>query len=145
LVLFSSETITTDITDNTCTFKVNGKLFTLILLNKASTTKYYTSVYNDSTVYFNFCDPFVPPNCMSPVGSSSSLPSAYAFISNTTLATQTNTSVCVPLTSGSKTTNYFPTYTSNNGDIQLNLTMVTVLNSSGSQQSASFILECTDD
>lgn len=55
----------TDITDNTCTFKVEGKLFTLAYLNmnKPSEKGYYTSSYNSNTITFNFCDTFVPTGC----------------------------------------------------------------------------------
>jgi hypothetical protein len=50
--------------DNTCTFKSEGKLFTLAVLNKHADTAFYRQALNSTaTVVFNFCDPFVPQEC----------------------------------------------------------------------------------
>jgi hypothetical protein len=68
---------TTDITDNTCTFKVDGKLFTLAFLNmnKAGEKGYYqTDLDSNTSIRFNFCDPFVPLGC-----ANQNLPSAYSY------------------------------------------------------------------
>jgi hypothetical protein len=54
----------TSITDNSCTFKTQGKLFTLALLNQYSSGRYYNKTLDNNTgVLFNFCDPFIPPQC----------------------------------------------------------------------------------
>jgi len=64
IILYLSLTTTAkDITDNTCTFKVKGKVFSLAYLNMKSneTAAYYTVKVNDTAkIEFNFCEPFVP-------------------------------------------------------------------------------------
>ena len=58
LLLFVSPANATDITDNTCTFKVDGKLFSLAYLNKKakSAESYYNITNNETSVIcFNFC------------------------------------------------------------------------------------------
>lgn len=52
------------ITDNSCTFKTKGKLFTLAMLNQYNSGKFYSkTIDNNTEVTFNFCDPFIPPVC----------------------------------------------------------------------------------
>jgi hypothetical protein len=113
----------TDITDNTCTFKVSGKLFTLAYLNmKANTTaNYYTAEINDTAkVEFNFCEPFIPLDCKG-----STVPSSYSYLIIKTANASSVTTTCIPFSSNSKTSNFNPQYLNKNGEIQLNLTMKT--------------------
>lgn len=63
ILYLSFSTTAKDITDNTCTFKVKDKIFSLTYLNMKSngTTSYYTVKLNDTAkIEFNFCEPFVP-------------------------------------------------------------------------------------
>ena len=53
--------IDTSITDNVCSFKYDGNLFSLALLNKKSSGVYYNAKLDDlNYVLFNFCEPFTP-------------------------------------------------------------------------------------
>lgn len=54
----------TGITDSICVFKDDGKLFTLTVLNKIADGKFYTiPVDANTSIIFNFCDPFTPIEC----------------------------------------------------------------------------------
>lgn len=54
----------TSITDNTCVFRDEGKLFTLASLDRVSTGQYYRINVDPQTyILFNFCDPFTPTEC----------------------------------------------------------------------------------
>jgi hypothetical protein len=55
-LLYPVNALGIDITDNTCTFKVDGNLFSLVYLNLASSQNYYTTPgATGQTIYFNFC------------------------------------------------------------------------------------------
>jgi hypothetical protein len=70
----------TSITDNSCTFKTQGKLFTLALLNQYSSGRYYNKTLDNNTgVLFNFCDSFIPPQCNDSL-SYAKQEKAYAFV-----------------------------------------------------------------
>ena len=131
----------TDITDNTCTFKVSGKLFTLAYLNmKANTTNYYTAKINDTAkVEFSFCEPFLPGECQT-----STFPYSYSYLITQTVKDSSVITTCVPFSSSSKTANFNPQYLNKNGQIQLNLTMKTNDQSLNVQRSTSFLLDCEE-
>jgi len=133
---------TTDITDNTCTFKVSGKLFSLAYLNmKAKTTaNYYTATINDTTkVEFNFCEPFIPSECPT-----SNFPYSYSYLITKNITDSSVINTCVPFTSSSKTSYYSPQYINKNGEIQLNLTMQTNIENLTIQRSTYFLLDCEE-
>lgn len=65
-------------TDNTCTFKSQGKLFTLTLLNRNTEGNYYRKrISTNSEIVFNFCTPFLPKECINPLFDTEK---AYSFI-----------------------------------------------------------------
>jgi hypothetical protein len=108
------------ITDNTCTFKEGGKLFSLVYLNRASSGKYYEIAVNSSaSVIFNFCDPFVPADC--PIAQTK----AYSFLKVKNTAGSADPYTCTPYSSNSKTSHYLPQYISEKGQIRLNLSLFT--------------------
>lgn len=106
LMLLAAPASSTDIIDNTCTFKVDGKLFTLTYLNqnKPGSPGYYQVGYNDQTdVFFNFCEPFVPASC-----AGTTLPSAYSYVA---IAKSFDSELgCLPYSSDSKTSYFTPDY-----------------------------------
>lgn len=57
-------------TNNVCTFRTEGKLFSLTYLNAPTPYKIDDS---DGPIYFNFCFAFVPPECPNE-------PSAFSFV-----------------------------------------------------------------
>lgn len=139
----------TDITDNTCTFKVDGKIFTLALLNmnKAGEKGYYQTSYgNNRDIRFNFCEPFVPSGC-----TSQNSPTAYSYVlytdnSQTTPTQPTDDNlVCTPFSSNSKVADFTPSYINNKGQIKLNLTMTTHFEVNQTQRSTIFLLDCEPD
>lgn len=108
------------ITDNTCTFKEGGKLFSLVYLNRASSGKYYDVAVNSSaSVVFNFCDPFVPAEC--PLAQAK----AYSFLKVKNPPGISEPYTCTAYSSNSKTSHYLPQYISEKGQIRLNLTLLT--------------------
>lgn len=48
--------------DNTCTFHLGGKLFSLLLMKKEK-PHYILTVSENKTVVINFCNAFVPEQC----------------------------------------------------------------------------------
>ena len=56
-LLLSSAAASSSLLDNTCTFRVDGRLFALSYLNRnAYTPRYYSYILNGTTkVVFNFC------------------------------------------------------------------------------------------
>ncbi len=117
------QALDTSITDNTCTFKPDGKLFSLAYLNKYSSGNFYQANTSDpnTIVLFNFCDPFLPEIC---ANANSTMKKAYSFaIVNDTNQEQI---LCYRYSSDSKLANFVPQYTSSDdGEIQLNLTLFT--------------------
>ena len=68
LLMQPATAINTGITDNTCTFKNQGKLFTLTMMNRYEDGDFYTKAVDSNTlIVFNFCDPFVPKQCTGPL------------------------------------------------------------------------------
>ena len=120
-LLFTSTYATSGLLDNTCTFRVEGRLFVLSYLNRnAYTPRYYSYSINDTTqVVFNFCQPFTPDMCPQ-----SNISNAYAFLIHTD---ETNESIvtCVPYSSDSKTSYFTPQYLGDSDNIQLGLIMTT--------------------
>lgn len=125
------------ITDNTCTFKEGGKLFSLVYLNRASSGKYYDIAVNSSaSVVFNFCDPFVPADC--PITQSK----AYSFLKVKNAAGSSEPYTCTPYSSNSKTSHYLPQYISEKGQIRLNLTLLTEPAEGQVYRTTDIVLEC---
>jgi hypothetical protein len=133
-----AQSLSTDITDNTCTFKTQGKLFTLALLNQYSSQDFYRlPVDNNTWIVFNFCDPFVPKEC-----SGSDLynqTTAFSFIVN---RYESGLYQCNPYSSDSKTNYFSVEYTSNSGQNILNLTMTTKPSNETQLLETTFILSC---
>ena len=64
LILVETKATTPSITDNTCVFREDGKLFTLTSLNRIADGKYYRiEIDNSTAVEFNLCNPFFPKQC----------------------------------------------------------------------------------
>lgn len=65
-ILSETNATTPSITDNTCVFREDGKLFSLTSLNRIADGKFYRiEIDNNTAVEFNFCDPFYPKQCPS--------------------------------------------------------------------------------
>ena len=57
--------IDSHVADNTCTFQVKHKVFSLVAINRAGQEQpYYEEHEREASVYYNFCEPFVPPECL---------------------------------------------------------------------------------
>ena len=53
--------IETPLIDNTCTFHIKSKMFSLLEMNRAGSTPPYYSQSHASIAYlYNFCTPFLP-------------------------------------------------------------------------------------
>ena len=141
LLLLVIPSCSTAIIDNTCTFRVDGKLFTLAFLNqnKPGAQGYYQLQQDEETqVYFNFCEPFLPPPCRQ-----TNLSAAYSYVVINNTSDENNPQVtCLPYSSDSKTSYFTPNYTNQKGQIQLNLTMQTQLPNLTQQRITTFLLDC---
>ena len=132
LLLLCQSVHTTDLLDNTCTFKVQGRLFLLAYLNRSPT--YYTHHLDQSTeVAFNFCEPFVPSECLQ-----LDLPYAYSYLIRKEVQAHSSSIICLPYSSNSKTAFFDPQYINDQGEIKLNLTMST----EEGDRSTVFLLDC---
>lgn len=117
-------------TDNTCTFKADGNLFTLAVLNRLT---YYREHIDDyTTIVFNFCDPMIPLECSDTIHEK-----AYSFVVRSNNAGDS----CEAYSSDSKTSYFTPQYVNVKGEIKLNLSMDKPNNSS-IMRSTDFFLEC---
>lgn len=129
--------IGTGITDNTCTFKNQGKLFTLTMMNRYEDGNFYSqTVNNNSAIVFNFCDPFIPKECTGPLYDQQV--EAYSFL--VTKDREAGLFSCIPYSSDSKTSYFAPTYSKENNDIKLYLTMTEKTTNVSSYRSTDFIL-----
>ena len=107
LAVDQAAAIGTGITDNTCTFKNQGKLFTLTMLNRYEDGNFYRQTVDNSTaIVFNFCDPFIPKECTGPLYDQQV--EAYSFL--VSKEKETGVYNCVPYSSDSKTSYFAPTY-----------------------------------
>lgn len=140
LLMQQAAAIGTGITDNTCTFKNQGKLFTLTMMNRYEEGEFYTQTIDDNTVIvFNFCDPFIPEQCTGPLYDQQIW--AYSFL--VTKEKDTGVNSCIPYSSDSKTSYFAPSYSNENNDIKLYLTMTEKTANVSSYRSTDFILECS--
>lgn len=104
-------------TDNTCTFKADGKLFTFALLNQIAKGDFYTHAHDPiHSVVFNFCDPFLPKEC------AGNKQKAYSFVVKRVGEGEAE---CFPFSSDSKLTHFTPTYSNERGEIKVNLSLTT--------------------
>lgn len=121
-------------TDNTCTFKADGNLFTLAVLNRYSNGTYYRQNIDDhTTIVFNFCDPIIPQECTDTIHEK-----AYSFVVR---SNDEGVHSCEAYSSDSKTSYFTPQYVNDKGEIKLNLSMDKPSNTS-IIRSTDFFLEC---
>lgn len=51
-------------TNNVCTFRIDGKLFSMAFFRKQEGIQHYQIIDGDNmTIFFDFCSPFIPVGC----------------------------------------------------------------------------------
>jgi hypothetical protein len=136
MVLMVQQSVSVSFLENTCTFRADGRLFLLTYLHKAD--PYYNyDLDNDTQAVFNFCEPFVPTQCPTP------LAPAYSFVVTKDPANSSQVT-CTAYTSDSKTSYYSSDFDNNKGNIKLNLTMQTAPEVSP-QRETIFALDCEEN
>ena len=117
-VFMGINSIDSHVADNTCTFQVKHKVFSLVAINLAGQNEPYYKIHKgNSSLYYNFCEPFVPPECLN---LSPALPEAYSYV---VAADSSANLTCTPYTSDSKTANFRTSYVRHDEGYHLNLSM----------------------
>lgn len=111
------------------------------MMNRYNDGNFYRQVLDNKTVIvFNFCDPFIPKECTGPLYDQQV--DAYSFL--VTKEPSTGIYSCIPYSSDSKTSFYTPSYSNQNNEIKLYLTMTEKNTNVSSYRSTDFILDCSN-